>query len=78
MTVYRIIKWFERHWWVLLLPVVLAVVLFFFYAHYHGHDLRKITFRSGGGTLVAFAFVGVVALFAICIVCVLELFRRDR
>ena len=78
MTVYRIIKWFERHWWVLLLPVVLAGGSFYLYAHYRGHDLRKLTIGLGGISLTGLAFVGVIALFAAFVVCLLELFRRDR
>ena len=78
MTVYRIIKWFERHWWVLLLPVLLFLGTFFLCAHYRGHDLRKLTVGLGGVSLAVLAFGGIVALFVICVVCLLQLFRRDR
>ena len=78
MTVYRIIKWFERHWWVLLIPVFLFLGAFYLYAHYHGHDLQKITVGLGRLSLAALAFTGVVALVVILFVCLLEFFRRDR
>jgi hypothetical protein len=78
MTVYRIIMWFERHWWALLLPIILAVGSFYLYAYYHGHDLRKLTFGFGTISLGVLAFVGIVALFAVFIVCLLDFFGRDR